>query len=632
MIKIKNLNQLQGYRTCVSSPKIAVRNTTDVGYLDYENKSGILTKVLRKEGIQGLDRFSDLSSYYTIVDNPYYQVEREKPVVCEICKEAFTTNRNGSLTRHLRDIHNMTPEVYMGKFPETSEFFPLIYKALTRKKVLEKDGGSIECPLCGERMKKITRTHIEFKHGMTVEEFKLQTGLQNLSSRSTRDLLGEEYRNRIRKVGKRLGGGKESKIEKLVREKLGGEKCLVEGREFDIRLGNTLIEVDGTFWHPSSLRELALSQMHNIINDLEKRDKALEAGFSIVKIYEDKIDKDNISLDQIIKDQYYPDYTIKYDMPIVTKEYLEGYKILKGKQKLQMYSGLFLKFLRTFQKDFPIVETTETLEKLRSVFTKEKIKKLQVEDGYRVTFNSSGTSFLKSRFRSYWESSNRGRMSPVEAWMDDKVLQSIINYRIGLNNTGEVFDFSLKNLVYGMSVSKFTVSFFRPELAASIYERYLGNKEAPVVFDPCMGFGGRLLGFKLLYPKGKYIGVEPNKKTFRELEKLVEECKFSCVELHNCTIEEFSEKVEYDFAFTSIPYYDLEDYKNGISYVSFEDWQEKFLGKLRTYPNIYLNIGRELYNKIKGEVEVQEWIHSNSSPFQKERTNREPVVQFKLKV
>lgn len=287
---MKNLKQLQGYRTCISSPKIAVRNATDLGYLDYENRSGILTKILRKEGKEGLNRFSDLSSYYTIVDNPYYLVKREKPTPCKLCSETFTTNRDGSLTRHIRDSHNLTPEEYIHQFPEASEFFPLIFKALEREKFLkEKVENKIQCPLCGEFMKKITRTHIEFKHKMTTEEFKQSTHTYVLSSDTTRKKSQVLYEQRNQTVGS--GFNKVSYAEKEVRDflkSLGGNLDLnrrkyLEGMEVDIYIPelNLGIEYNGLYYHSE---EMGRGREYHIT----KTRLAEEAGIHLIQIFSDE--------------------------------------------------------------------------------------------------------------------------------------------------------------------------------------------------------------------------------------------------------------------------------------------------------------------------------------------------------
>ena len=144
-------------------------------------------------------------------------------------------------------------------------------------------------------------------------------------------------------------------------------------------------------------------------------------------------------------------------------------------------------------------------------------------------------------------------------------MKKIINYRIGINKSNEIFDFSLHQLIRGLSANRYTISFYKPVLAAKIYKTFLNNNINPIVLDPCAGFGGRMLGFKSLYPNGTYIGIEPREKTFNELKKLAK--NFNNVELFNCKIEDFKDKYNnYDLVFTSIPYFDLENYDSETYY------------------------------------------------------------------
>jgi tRNA G46 methylase TrmB len=244
-----------------------------------------------------------------------------------------------------------------------------------------------------------------------------------------------------------------------------------------------------------------------------------------------------------------------------------------------------------------------------------------------------GHNYLKHHFKSYWNSKFNGNLSPVEAWLDDKIMQEVINYRIGCNNSGEVYDFSLHQLVRGLSARRITISFFKPMLAAAIYKHYLGDMESPIVLDPCCGFGGRLLGFTSTYPDGIYIGCEPNVDTYGELIKLKQDAGWSDghVRLYNCKFEDFADSnYNYDLVFTSIPYYDREIYSNRIVYNSFDQWKHTFIKAIekRAGNNCYINVPEELA-KILGWSNIDSYIRSNRSHFDKrEGCKREQIVQL----
>ena len=202
----------------------------------------------------------------------------------------------------------------------------------------------------------------------------------------------------------------------------------------------------------------------------------------------------------------------------------------------------------------------------------------------------------------------------------------IINYRVGDNNSNEIFDFSLYQLIKGMSAMRITISFFKPVLAAAIYYHYLGDIISPVVLDPCAGFGGRLLGFKSRYPEGTYIGIEPNKDTYKELLQLVELGQFKNVKLYNCKFEDFNlDSIKYDFAFTSITYYNKEKYSNSEQ-ISFDDWKNTFITKILTLKNGYINLPDDLYSKLNLMNVIDAYISTRKTHFSKTNSNKKELI------
>lgn len=90
-----------------------------------------------------------------------------------------------------------------------------------------------------------------------------------------------------------------SKPERLFKKKLKESDAIddfehqfhLEGKFYDFRAGNILIEVDGTWWHGKgkSIEELEELRKEIRQNDLEKDDIAEQNGFEIVRIWTDEI-------------------------------------------------------------------------------------------------------------------------------------------------------------------------------------------------------------------------------------------------------------------------------------------------------------------------------------------------------
>lgn len=140
-----------------------------------------------------------------------------------------------------------------------------------------------------------------------------------------------------------------------------------------------------------------------------------------------------------------------------------------------------------------------------------------------------------------------------------------------------------------------SASNFKPMNAKALYERY--TPEGGTIYDFACGFGGRMLGALSSKKNFKYIGVEPNSETFESLHRLGKHIESvtgreNSYELHKMGSEEFKpNEVEFvDFAFTSPPYFNLEQYTDEDSqcYVKYPTLESWFEGYVRpTIKNIY---------------------------------------------
>lgn len=410
----------------------------------------------------------------------------------------------------------------------------------------------------------------------------------------------------------------DSKIQLKICQDLGIDKFDFNGYEFDGRFYKFLIEVDGSVYHSPDLENLTLIHLTSIQNDYKKTVIVKNSEFELLRIHAEDFKKmENITFEDVWLNTYKQDFNFNYNTKFCTKEYLLKLNFETKKK----YWRVFLRFIRTFQPSFPQIGTNEDIQAII-----KKLKNYKFKEIYDCTFNNNtsnlGVSYLKSNFNSYWKSSYKNTLSPIDAWNDDKIMERIIKYRIGLNKTNETFDFSLHQMIRGLSALRHAVSFFKPVLAATIYNHFVGKKDGPIVFDPCCGFGGRLLGFKSLYPNGTYFGCEPNIETFNELQELSK--NFTNVHLYNCKLEDFDLSIlpdNLDLTFTSIPYYDLETYSNPVDYKDFQEWQQMFLEKLKQCPKLVVNIPNSLRNCFDSDVK-EYFIQSNSSHFNKKENKR----------
>ncbi len=114
---------------------------------------------------------------------------------------------------------------------------------------------------------------------------------------------------------------------------------------------------------------------------------------------------------------------------------------------------------------------------------------------------------------------------------------------------------------------------------------YFGAKK---VVDPCIGWGGRMLG--TLAAGAEYVGCEPDPKTAAGLRGILadlpEDVRGRAKVLEGCAEVELAalEEGQYDLLLTSPPYYNLEVYTGGeqsiATWSSWETWSEKWLKPL----------------------------------------------------
>lgn len=381
-----------------------------------------------------------------------------------------------------------------------------------------------------------------------------------------------------------------------------------------------LVEIDGEYWHPLQFSNLNFKQIQSGLNDI-KKNRAIK---DLIRIRANDVPKLKTISDihKFNRKSEYPD-SVQYKTPICAKEYLISTHDSLNEFKV----GLLLRFLREIQPEFPTVPTEENLDDILQKIP-EKAATVKQNDVFNNNCSNVGVNYLKSTFRTYWESSYRGNKTPIQIWNDDEMMRNIIKYRIGMNSKQETFNFSLHQMIRGISAIRGTVSFFKPVLAAAVYSHYLGDIEEPIVVDPCAGFGGRMLGFKAMYPKGKYIGIEPNIDTYNELLELSK--TFSDVTLYNMKFEDYNDNTPYNLMFTSIPYYDKETYSNPVEYNSFETWVQEFVMHFYRFDNVILNIPIELHNAFPGS-KISSILKSNASHLSRLKTKEELLIRINPK-
>lgn len=381
------------------------------------------------------------------------------------------------------------------------------------------------------------------------------------------------------------------------------------------------VEFDGVYWHGLDREsDWDANQIRSITNDFDKNLLARQGRFNLVRVRSDVAVDSITSYDTLLDAAYHvaingtvvKEGTVRLRddrCAIVSRDSLLAVQLGKeghvAKEFLEREMlPLLTKFLRLHVKYWGwfYPTTNETKEEALAKLSARSI----LEDCSFSTGSNVGTSFLKSRFKSYWDVDG----GPVKAFHDVKSLDSVVRYRIGLNDSkkyeyatrdgskvtcNETFDVSLYNVRRGFIVQRKAVSFFRPSLACDVYSYFLNDVDEPIVWDPSAGFGARMLGFAaaLRGRKGRYFANEPASATYADALVLAEELRDDrlIINVSNSGSENAALHDNlFDLVFTSPPYFDVEKYYDEPGqcwrdYPTFDSWLNGYLRK--TYENAY---------------------------------------------
>ena len=177
------------------------------------------------------------------------------------------------------------------------------------------------------------------------------------------------------------------------------------------------------------------------------------------------------------------------------------------------------------------------------------------------------TPFFPNRYRAQ----SGSVPSAWESWHEEKALKGAIRFQFRVGDPVVPH-----RVLRALTANMRTPTVFRPSVAKFLYETYC--RSGYVVWDPCAGYGGRMVG--ALAAGVHYVGTEVSPETVQGcLDMAAFLGHSSDVDLHQCPAESFNPP-EVMLVFTSPPYYHREHYAGGDQswrYETFEDWVREFL-------------------------------------------------------
>lgn len=196
-----------------------------------------------------------------------------------------------------------------------------------------------------------------------------------------------------------------------------------------------------------------------------------------------------------------------------------------------------------------------------------------------VAFDSRsrvGHKLLDHHMPHFWDVTNSKGLS-VRSMMTQEALTKAILLNVQMHSTPYKSEIRRTLVLSGGLAS---VTKYRAGLSKYLTKRYA----ASVVLDPCIGWGGRMIG--VLAAGAEYIGCEPDPNTFKGLQGILSDIGKTAV-INPCPAETYIPTLpdaSVDMILTSPPYFSLEMYTAGDQSVkasmSWETWVATWLRPL----------------------------------------------------
>lgn len=503
----------------------------------FNNSGGALTQHLKKVH----DIFESFSDYIEIIENiketaRFSKLKKQPYYYCEICKKPFYDkyNKSGWITQHIKNEHNVTVNEYIKEYPNYEYLFKTF---IVKHNELNDNEIYFNCT-CGKKVKRITQTHLnKYHNGIHLSEYSKSN--QTISKR-----LSLLFSNLMKENNKSYIDNTSSNDEKTYESYLINNNIIYEkqfqlkNKFYDFKIGNTLVEIDGTYWHGKNINSnYTIDQFHNLVNDIVKNDLAIINGYEIKRIWTDELLENNI---------YSKDYNIPYFENIVKFQN-------SNNEKYDLYE-LIYKYLLLQYKD--VINKSD----LNYYSNNFNIKLNHIKIDNKINFKDDNYDYTYLIFREFYTSRMKNSRSILENYYDESVMKKVITYMLNKN-----LNISRSSIIKNLKWYRKTgVYGFSHSLTYSLLE-YISEKyriKINSIYDPFSGWGNRLVGFWLYskdYGLQKVISNDLNITTSEDNERLRKILNFNEAKITNFdSCENVIEDV--DVIFSCPPYYDLEDY------------------------------------------------------------------------
>lgn len=214
----------------------------------------------------------------------------------------------------------------------------------------------------------------------------------------------------------------------------------------------------------------------------------------------------------------------------------------------------------------------------------------------------------------YYDVNNNRLPSMHDAFNDDEMLMKAIKNRMGISYS-ETFNITGRMIRQGLRNGHvaFAASVFKPSVAKFFYKKFNAKR----VLDISAGFGQRMLGAAAAGIE-KYVATDPWDKTIVALKGMMDfiaPLSNTDIEIIHGGSENLSLDQEFDFCFSSPPFFDKEVYSQDAGQAYFGGYEEYMNWWQKTMTNVYSSLIDGSYFVINMDSKIARDMIDNASGF-----------------
>ena len=373
------------------------------------------------------------------------------------------------------------------------------------------------------------------------------------------------------------------------------------------------IECFGDYWHSEDIVGLSKEEHEKQVQEAYE-----ESGNHVLILWERDIinhwheyclPKINEYIEEFKKEN-----NVDFEFTIYEKEPLSDlslkclndtgeFKILSNEDKDKVLNELVNKY-QSIKPLYDIVNVHRDFLSFQEKCKTGNIKKI----------SSDGNILLNYFIRSKFDACTKSKVSLNEMWYNKELMRKCIEWQLlneaGIHHANRIF--AAMTYSNGFRI----ISNLRYNYVYMRCKKYA--KKDGLFFDPCAGWGGRMLG---AYALGmKYIAIDANKKLVEELKELAHYMNYDAeIYYGDSSDKDFVNEVlngrKIDLAFTCPPYYNEEHYsddefQSDVMYHDKKEWHEKFLQYM--IDGVRDNLNKDGYFIISCDEKIN-WNYINNA-------------------